>query len=265
MTRQRRWALPLLYSCLLLSGAFSLGCDDDSGGKVVHDLSGSADQSVDLALQLCKPPSTVPDPYVVKLQLKNEESFSNDNILVEMRKHSDDSVITSGMTDNSGAVTLTTASGGKPVDAYLMAHPGGVVDAGTLAPQIMDIQGGLFLSQLDMFYFSEAAISEAGSKAGLVWNTANGVIDIYVSQCNLPDSPIEGATVSTMPSGDGVFYTDNTGKFNNQLTATSTNGRAGTINQPPGAVEIDAHYMGGVSTYTTKVHADTYHHIVVFP
>jgi hypothetical protein len=243
------------------------GCSDNNSSSMdlaVRDL-GNADRSADLSLPVCMPVGAVPDPYVLTFQLKNIESFSNDNILVEMRKHSDDSVITSGMTDNSGSVTLTTASGGKPIDAYLVAHPGGVVDAGTLVPQIMDIQGGLYLSQLNMFWFSEAAINQLAGTAGLTWNTANGVIDIYETQCDVIGSALEGAVVTTAPSGDGVSYAANTGKFNNQLTATSTAGRAGTINQPPGSLEITTHYMGGVSTYTTRVFADTYHHIVVFP
>jgi hypothetical protein len=249
------WLLVLFSGC---------GSDEQHGQNdlaVPQDLAAA----FDLTAAACAPPTNVPDPCVLDIQLKNYENLSLGGSLVEMRARSDDHVIVSGTADSNGNVQLSAASGGKPIDAYLIAHPT-TIDGGVLPTSVLELASGLHSSQLQILIESEAILESFGSLAGVTWDTSNELTVVDASRCNSTGQTgmLTGATISISP-GDTVYYADNLGKFSATQTATSTVGEGASFNTPPGAITVGVEYDGQSASYASHARAGVFHYLYVYP
>jgi hypothetical protein len=213
---------------------------------------------------LCQPPATVPDPLIVAI-LVHDVAAAFDGmpgVLVEMRKRSDDTVLTSGITDSVGSVTLIQPSGGKPIDAYLRATL--VADGGVAyTPTELERQGGLFLATEDINLHPPSIHHDYANAAGTPWNEANEIADIAFSKCNSRGFPVlAGAAITVVPGGKVVYQ--GAGGFNPTLTETTT-GSATDFNVPPGNIAMDVVYKGARTSYPTRARGGRYHLYFLYP
>jgi hypothetical protein len=150
-----------------------------------------------------------------------------------------------------GTFALTAATGGQPLDAYVLAKRDGHLDTYLFPPTAVtrDLAGGtvpvLTANHVDtMAGFAQQMI-----------DPGKGHLIVALLDCD--GALVEGARVTTAPAGDLVYLSDS-GVPVAGRTTTSTQGVAVVFNLPPGPVTVDAR-RGGVDLRTNgvEVHADS--------
>ncbi len=240
------------------------GCSDDqhnsSDLSVRMDLS-LRDSSLDLAATACAPPTGVPDPCILDVELVNYESLSLGGTLVEMRARSDDHVITSGNADSTGTLRLSAASGGKPIDAYLIAHSSS--EGGVLPLSVVETSNGLSSGQLQILVESESLLQTFAGGVGVTWDTANELTVADSALCNTT-SGLAGTAITISP-GSTIYYADSQGPFMTGLTETTSLGEGASFNTPPGTITVGFTNSGHSGSYVTRARAGAFHYLYVYP
>jgi hypothetical protein len=167
-------------------------------------------------------------------------------------------VTTSGA---NGIYTVTLATGGKPVDAYVRASKEGRVPSLIFPPDPLaaDIapcspfhgtRGCILIAML-----TPGAANFMAAKAGIVRDPARGETLLIASDCSVKGAPVAGATVAIAPRPERLVYTQ--GPFPAPgAQATDSSGRVFGFNSKPGPATIVTHYPdGGTGVAQVRIEA----------
>lgn len=220
----------------------------------------------------CQPPTSSPDPFTVNVAVVTATEGPSSPVavagaMVELRKRSDDSVLTSGVSDANGKVALSVATGGKPIDAYLAAS-GSDPNGGAYVPTYFEDAVGLqpvpAPAAVVLALFPAAVHHDAAQAAGTTWNEADQITDMVFVSCQTGGPILPDATISVVP-GDSTHYQSSAKNgFDPTLTATS-DGSAIVFNTPPGEFNIDITYQGARIGVPARATAGVYHVYLVHP
>jgi hypothetical protein len=227
----------------------------------VADLSAVADLA--FAAPACEPKTIVANPFSLIVRPFGPGGARLSGALVELRKRSDESLLASGITDSTGQVALSFATGGAAPDLYVVASVNDT-DGGTWTPTWYEDAGGVPSGVvLGLGMTTSARLHQIAAQAGTAWNEANQVTDVAFTACGTSAPVLPGAVVSIVP-GDAVRYQTLAGGFDATLTATADS-NATAFNVPPGPIAVDAIYHGARISYSTHAHAGVYHVITLHP
>jgi hypothetical protein len=241
------------------------GGTPDSGSANIPD--GGFIGMYDFSCSGAPDPTTAPDPLTVSGTLTDfQSSAAIADVLVSGRLRATDMEIASTTTASDGSFTLTAASGGAPVDAYVFFDDQDTMYPDTylyppdpMAENVTDLGAGTISeSTLSLVY---GVFVTGGHVAG------TGTTIVLVVDC--AGTPIEGATVSFSPAPGQLSYFDGTTPQSGP--ATYDNGVAFGFNAPvpdPTApdTEVSATFMGvDLESHTFGVFAESITATIIHP
>ena len=172
----------------------------------------------------------------------------------------------SDTSDSAGAYSITTASGGVPVDGYAQATGTGYMTTYLYpaAPIADNIDNATALVIDAGTFFAIQVIAGLGG-LGDGQQPGNGWIGVIVEDCN--GDPVEGATVTTSPAGSAIRYLGPPdGLPVADDTSTDASGLALVFNVPAGNVEVDASFGGhSLREHTVNARPDVNTTTLVMP
>jgi hypothetical protein len=197
-------------------------------------------------------PPTAGDPLTVSGNLTDFQSMAAINgASVEGRLRSDDSVLDTDTTTSTGAFSLSAATGGVPIDAYLFFSAASYPNTYLYPPDplAMDLTGfgagTISSSTLNLIY---TLFAPGGHAAG------TGTEVVIVTDC--AGTAIEGASVTFAPAPGTMAYLAGT-LPSTTATATDASGVALGLNAAAGDVTVSAVFMGvSLESHTIEITAD---------
>lgn len=221
-------------------------CGDDDGvvpgdgGPPDASLAGDA-APIDAAVPpdfacLATPPTTAPDPIEIGGTVALDGSANG--VTVELRRSDDDGLLGQAAADDAGHFTMSVATGGVPVEAYLAVAGGGAMPTrrAWAGPFAVDAPA------LGVALWSEAQIAQATGNVGVVQQTGDGILIMTVRDCG--GALVTGATVSLSPARGALYYAGFQQPYcwpYNSVGGTTGCGMIWVFNLPAGA------YQAGVS------------------
>jgi hypothetical protein len=165
-----------------------------------------------------------------------------DGVAVGVYKVADDTMIGSATTDAAGAYSITVATSGAPVDGYLKASKATFKDTYLYppGPVTTDFDGAsvLLVTPGNWDLVNSVLLGET-QNPGSGW-LALVVVDNITSQ-----TPIEGATIMSTPTGFPHYNNpNNSGLPQRQATATAADGIGYIVDVPAGQVSVTATKAG---------------------
>jgi hypothetical protein len=222
------------------------------------DVTTNADANADAATATSCPARVQNQLDPLPIMLTAYDSVPNvgfPGVLAEILRRSDESVITSGTTDQSGKVTVNAPVGGVPLEVFVrLTAP---ADAG--APYMVtraETEGDFQGNARQLRVFQTTVLQDRAVSAGKTWDPTKAAVDVTVVGC-VPDTKtnppsITGATIVVEPGSQVVYMTDPV-KFDLNATSTTPLGRGTDFGVTPGPITIRATKNGVTHSYSTKV------------
>ena len=150
--------------------------------------------------------------------------------------------------NNTGAFQLTVATGGTPLDGYVLATKATYLDTYLYPPSPLAAD----TDKAKMLMVTPGTLTALQSVASATQTAGKGFVGVIVSDCDY--NPVAGATI-TISSGD-IRYTTG-GLPSMTATVTGTDGVALIFNVNPGTVTVTASASGVTyRAHTFDVRAD---------
>lgn len=214
-------------SSTLLLASLLVGCSSDPS-------SGGGDDQPDAALMV--PAMVTISGSAIKHQGTN--TAPADGVLVEAYLGSDENApMATTMTDATGNYTITLATNGVAMNAYIKATLTGFVTTYLYPahPLTSDFSGSL--NMLDDATVTLLSSTFCGSEQDMT----KGLIAVRVADAT--DKPVEGATIASDPAAAKYCYNANGYPNRNQM-ATDVDGIAYMLNVPAGTDKVSATKSG---------------------
>ncbi len=163
--------------------------------------------------------------------------------LITAYQASDDSMVTSAMTQSDGTYTLTVQTNGVPLDGYLKATFTNYVDTYLYPPA--PLAANFAGASVDMATKSNFDLLSTLAQGNEM--TGKGLIAVEVEDAT--GAFVAGVTVSSSPASTAYRYDGNNALPSSTASSTATDGVAYMFNAPVGAITVSATKTG--STFTT--------------
>jgi hypothetical protein len=206
-------------------------------------------------------PDTAPDTVLLSGQaftvsLDGQEPVAGAN--VEAFTAADVSLGTD-TSDGTGAFSISVATGGDPVDGYLLATANTYIDTYLYPPYPIAAD----VDNASALLVSSENFALLPILAGTQQPDGQGFVGVVVVDCN--NEPVMGAVVTTIPEGV-VRYTGESGVPVAGPTSTNADGLAVVFDVDPGNVIVDATVQGmSLREHTVEVRADVVTTTIVAP
>ena len=178
-------------------------------------------------------PTTAPDPLTAAghlVDLIGQTALAGATVAAYSVTSSDPLATTT--TDSSGGFTITTPSGGKPIDGYLVASLAGYLTTYDYGPAPLAADATGFALGLA----TQTERDTSASRVGVTPLAGHGAMLIRAVDCN--DMPLAGATIATEPAAEERYVAG--GVLSSAATMTDASGTVFVYNVAPGAVTIHA-------------------------
>jgi len=257
-----------LSICLLVA---VLGCGDDTQPTVdgaspdapMTDAAPPDAITYDFSCISTPWPSTAPDPVGIGGAIREQPAGSPVvNMTVDLLKLSDDSVLGTTMSSNTGRYNFSVVTGGVAPTAYIKYTKGNFIDGYAFAPVPLyrNAQNGDLptLTPADMMMYAQAS-----GVASL--DSSKSVVGVEVHDCGGLFAP--GGVVTLNPPGGTIVYFDSNHQPNPSLTSSTTDGKVAIFNATP-STSYDVTIVNQGHTYRSwpiKVYAGAFSWSVRLP
>jgi hypothetical protein len=204
-------------------------CGDDGGGG------GSADASIDVVV------STSITISGVASEITATGRTPQADVVVQVFKVSDDSMIGMATTNAAGEYSITAPSNGTAIDGYLKATKTGLKDTYLYPPGPLaaDFAGVTTL----MLKQSTQNLANQLAGAGAPDATKGWVAFLVLDGPTTASTPVMGATITATPTGE-IHYNGSAGVPQAQATSTAADGIGYVMNVAAGQVMVGAQKTG---------------------
>jgi hypothetical protein len=178
-----------------------------------------------------------------------------EGVAIALKNRTDDSTLASATSDAQGAYSMTVATNGHVVDAYILATKSGYADAAAFpaAPFAADA------TMADSNLVTSSNFNLLALYTGQ--QSSNGIVVAAILDAS--SMPVAGATVSSSPAAGSYQYSDSNGRPA-YLDSTNTDGTAFLVNVPAGPVTISATKSGATfKSHSVNAKANTFTSTVI--
>lgn len=208
------------------------------GGGTSHP-GGSADApaQMDSRVFMDAPPSVPAMLMIGGTAVDNGQSSSMPlaGAAITLKSRADDSTLATATSDAQGKYTMTVATNGHVVDAYILATKTGYVDATAFPAKPFEAD----TTSADSNLITTGNYSLLSSFTGQ--NSSKGIVVVEVLDAN--GTAVKGAAAKSTPMSGSTLYSSDQG-IPASGSGTNTDGTAFLVNVPPGALAIDVTMSG---------------------
>jgi len=239
-----------ILSFVLLVAACGGSSSNPGGGG---DASNTADGRV-----FNDAPPNVPAMITIAGTAKDNGASSSTplaGVTITLKNRADDSTLASATSDAQGAYSMSVATNGHVVDAYILATKSGYTDAAAFPAAPFAADDAMADSNLVTTGNFNLLCLYSGQQS------SNGIVIAEILDAS--SMPVAGAAVTSSPAAGSYQYSDANGRPG-YGPSTNTDGAAFLVNVPAGSVSINATKSGAsFKSHSVTAKANTFTSTVI--